>query len=55
MNMNRIKRFLNDESGNATEYVLIVALISIAIIGGAVVLGKGLDLLFANSGKELPQ
>jgi pilus assembly protein Flp/PilA len=48
-----VKRFMNDESGaTAIEYGLIAALIAVAIIGGATVLGTKLNTQFTNiSGK----
>jgi Flp pilus assembly pilin Flp len=52
--MNHLKRFFEDEAGNATEYVLIVALTSLAIIAGATLLGSGLNELYASIGKILP-
>jgi pilus assembly protein Flp/PilA len=45
--MEKIKKFFADESGsNATEYGLIIALVSLAILVGATALGTGLDALF---------
>jgi Flp pilus assembly pilin Flp len=52
--MNHLKRFFDDEAGNATEYVLIVALTSLAIMAGATLLGSGLNELYANVIKLLP-
>jgi len=54
MAMNHFKRFFNDEAGNATEYVLIVALTSLAIMAGASLLGGGLSKLYASVIKVLP-
>ncbi len=51
--MERIKKFLAEESGNATEYGLIIALISVAIIVGAGILGNGLSTLFTNVGNKV--
>jgi pilus assembly protein Flp/PilA len=51
--MEKIKNFFSDDSGNATEYGLIIALISVAIIAGAQVLGGGLDVLFNKVGTGL--
>ena len=49
-----IARFMKDESGaTAIEYGLIAALISVAIIGGASVLGDELDGQFREISKEL--
>ena len=52
--MNHLKRFFDDEAGNATEYVLIVTLTSLAIMAGATLLGGGLIKLYANVLKLLP-
>ena len=47
--MNALSRFMNDESGaTAIEYGLLAALIAVAIIAGATLLGDELDLLFKN-------
>lgn len=44
---NLLKRFTNDESGaTAIEYGLIAALIGVVIIGGAGLVGKGLNTKF---------
>ena len=44
-----VSRFLASESGAASiEYVLIAALISIAIIGGATALGTALDVKYTS-------
>jgi pilus assembly protein Flp/PilA len=51
--MERIKNFFSDDSGNATEYGLIIALISVAIIAGAGTLGDGLKALFNKVGGYL--
>jgi pilus assembly protein Flp/PilA len=51
--MERIKNFFSDDSGNATEYGLIIALISVAIIAGAGTLGDGLKELFNKVGTYL--
>jgi pilus assembly protein Flp/PilA len=51
--MERIKNFFSDDSGNATEYGLIIALVSVAIIAGAQVLGGGLGTLFDKVGAGL--
>ena len=52
--MKHLKRFFDDESGNATEYVLIVALTSLAIMAGATLLGSGLNALYASVINVLP-
>jgi Flp pilus assembly pilin Flp len=52
--MNALKRFFEDEAGNATEYILIVALTSVAIMAGATVLGSGLSELYASVINVLP-
>jgi Flp pilus assembly pilin Flp len=52
--MNPLKRFFTDKAGNATEYALIVSLISIAIAAGAIVMGKGLNALYHAIAAVLP-
>jgi pilus assembly protein Flp/PilA len=43
-----VQRFGNDEEGvTAIEYGLIAALVAVAIIAGATLLGTNLDALFA--------
>jgi pilus assembly protein Flp/PilA len=45
----RMRRLLQDRSGvTAIEYGLIAALIGVAIIGGATLLGGSLDTMFGN-------
>ncbi|KQO76967.1 Flp family type IVb pilin [Rhizobium sp. Leaf262] len=47
-------RFLKDESGaTAIEYGLIAALISVAIITGAGVVGTQIGILFTNLGTRM--
>jgi pilus assembly protein Flp/PilA len=47
-------RFMQDESGaTAIEYGLIAALISVAIIGGASVVGTQLNTLFTGIGSKI--
>jgi len=48
--MEKVKKFFADDSGNATEYGLIIALVSVAIIVGATALGGGLSTLFSKIG-----
>jgi Flp pilus assembly pilin Flp len=52
--MKYLKHFLDDEAGNATEYALIVSLVSIAIAAGAIVMGVGLDNLYKGISGSLP-
>jgi len=52
--MNHLKRFFDDEAGNATEYILIIALTSLAIMAGATLLGSGLSELYASVINVLP-
>jgi Flp pilus assembly pilin Flp len=54
MTMNHMKHFFDNEAGNATEYVLIVALTSLAIMAGATLLGSGLNQLYASVINLLP-
>ena len=52
--MKLVARFVKNESGaTAIEYGLIAALISVAIIGGATVLGTGLNNLFSSIDNKL--
>ncbi len=51
--MEKIRNFFKDESGNATEYGLIIALVSVAIMVGAQTLGGGLSTLFNDVGTRL--
>ena len=47
-------RFLKDESGaTAIEYGLIAALISVALIAGATLVGDQLDLIFTEVSDQL--
>ncbi|WP_416407982.1 Flp family type IVb pilin [Agrobacterium rosae] len=51
---NIFARFMKDESGaTAIEYGLIAALISVAIISGAGVVGTQLGTLFTNIGTKM--
>ncbi len=51
---NFIKNFWNDEEGaTAIEYGLIAGLIAVGIIGGATLLGEGLDKLFSDIATKL--
>jgi pilus assembly protein Flp/PilA len=53
--MNLFARFAQDESGaTAIEYGLIAALISVAIIAGATLLGGNLGDLFNGIADQLP-
>jgi pilus assembly protein Flp/PilA len=52
--MPNIKNFLSDESGaSAAEYVLILALIGLAIIIGAGNLGTAMNTAMTNTGTEV--
>jgi len=54
--MDIIKKFFKDESGApATEYGLLVALIALAIVAGAIVLGSNLNTMFSNIGTYVGQ
>lgn len=49
-------RFMNDESGaTAIEYGLIAALISVALIGGAGLLGDELDKTFNGLSEKMSE
>jgi pilus assembly protein Flp/PilA len=51
---NFLARFAQDESGaTAIEYGLIAALIGLAIVTGATLVGNNLNLLFQNIGAQL--
>lgn len=51
--MEKVRNFFSDDSGNATEYGLIIALVSVAIIAGAQLLGGGLGSMFNTVGQGL--
>lgn len=52
--LNAIKRFTTDETGaSAVEYGLLVALIAVAIIVGAGLLGDALDDMFTDVADEV--
>jgi pilus assembly protein Flp/PilA len=52
--MQFIKRFLVEEHGaDATEYALLAALIAVAIIGGASMLGDQIGALFTDVGNRV--
>lgn len=52
--MNIVAKFAKDESGaTAIEYGLIAALIAVAIIAGAGILGNNLGNLFTSIGGQL--
>ena len=49
-----IKKFWKEEEGvTAIEYGLLAALIAVAIIAGATLLGNGLDSIFSSVGNKL--
>lgn len=49
-----LKALLQDESGaTAIEYGLLIALISLALIAGATIIGQNLDTIFTNVSTEL--
>jgi len=51
---NFLSRFAKDESGaTAIEYGLIAALIGVAIVSGARLIGTNLDSLFTNISNDL--
>ena len=48
------KRLLADETGaDATEYALLAALIAVALIGGATILGGGINNIFNKIGNKV--
>lgn len=52
--MNLIQNFLREEDGvTAIEYGLVAALVAVAIIAGASLLGTSLNTLFTNIGNCL--
>jgi len=52
--MERIVRFFRDEEGgHAAEYALIIALIAVAIIGAATLLGTEISNVFGKVTEEL--
>lgn len=49
-----LQKFIRDEEGaSAIEYGLLVALIALAIIAGATLLGTGVNTLFNNAATQL--
>ncbi len=49
-----LKALWTDESGqDTTEYVLLVALIALAVTAGMAVLAQGINTAFAEAGKTL--
>jgi pilus assembly protein Flp/PilA len=51
----RLRAMAKSERGaSAVEYGLLVALISVAIIAGATLLGGKLDTLFSNTAGKMP-
>lgn len=52
--LSAIQRFITDERGaSAVEYGLLIALIAVAIIGGATLLGINLDTMFRDVADEI--
>ncbi len=51
--MEKIKKFFADDSGNATEYGLIIALVSVVIIVALGALGTGLNAVFNSAAQSL--
>jgi pilus assembly protein Flp/PilA len=50
----KVMKFIRDEEGaSAIEYGLLVALIALAIVGGATALGTNINTLFNNAATEL--
>jgi pilus assembly protein Flp/PilA len=49
-----LKRFIRDESGaTAIEYSLIIAVLSLAIVGGVSKYANSLEFLFGNNSSEV--
>lgn len=49
-----LKALIKDESGaTAIEYGLLIALVSLALIGGATVIGEQISAIFTDVGTEL--
>ncbi len=52
--MRSITNFLNDESGaSAAEYALIIALIGLAIVGAASLLGTSISTALTNAANKM--
>lgn len=52
--MSKFTSFLKDESGaSAAEYVLILALVALAIIGGATYLGTQMNTVMATAAGDM--
>jgi pilus assembly protein Flp/PilA len=52
--MNKIVSFLKDESGaSAAEYALILALVGLAIIAGATLLGTNIGAAFSSAAGQI--
>jgi len=51
---NMVVKFINDESGaTAIEYALLAALISVAILGGATLLGNSVSSNYVAVGEDV--
>lgn len=52
--MSKFVSFLKDETGaSAAEYVLILALVGLAIVGGATILGTNMDTAMSTAAGKL--
>ena len=48
-----VMKFLEDECGaTAVEYAMIVALVSVGVVGGIDMMGQGADAAMASAGQE---
>ncbi len=53
--MKELRQFYQDTSGNATEYILIVTIVSLAIFAGSVFLATGIAGLFDKVNGAFPK
>ena len=54
--LNQLKRLWSEEDGQGmVEYGLIIALVSVVVIGALTALGGGLDAIFGEVKEELPE
>ncbi len=53
--MERLRQFIQDTAGNATEYILIAMVVSLAIIAGGSLLGMALAGMFDQVNGAFPK